>query len=192
MISSKTKQQKLTELEQCITTCKKCPLHRTRTHAVVGQGTLSADVLFIGEAPGVSEDKKGKPFVGRAGKLLDELLHAAGVNREDIYITNILKCRPPNNRNPHQSEIATCTSYLDKQIRLIKPSTIVTLGNFATTYLLKKYDKNPQPIGTLHGTIIHVRSKEFTGTIIPLYHPAAAVYNPNLKPVLLKDFKTLS
>ena len=147
--------------------------------------------MLIGEAPGYHEDVQGRPFVGKAGKLLDELLLSIGIKREEVYIANILKCRPPENRNPFNSEIAACTPYLDKQIQLIKPKIIGTLGNFATSYVLEQFGFQAESIGKIHGKTFSVKNLIFEAKIIPLYHPAAAVYNPNMKPILMEDFKLI-
>src|SRR6056297_2494154 len=124
----------LNELNNQIKNCQKCNLHETRSNSVPGQGNPNADIMFVGEAPGFNEDKQGIPFVGRAGKILDKLLQSINLSRENIYIANILKCRPPQNRNPSQEEIKICTHYLDKQISIIKPKIICTLGNYATQF----------------------------------------------------------
>jgi len=185
------KDQEMEELEQQIITCQKCTLWKGRTHAVVGGGSPRANVMFIGEAPGFHEDKQGVPFVGKAGKILDELLESIGLTREEIYIANILKCRPPNNRNPLQSEIRACTPYLDKQLQIIRPSVLATLGNFALGYVCETFGVEVKPIGKIHGSVIHVPYQQRDLTLIPLYHPAAAVYNPAMKKTLLNDVKKI-
>lgn len=179
--------------EQKIKNCKKCSLWRTRKNPVYGEGPLNAEIMFIGEAPGFNEDLQGKPFVGRAGKIFDELLNSIGLKREEIYITNILKCRPPENRNPAQEEIKACSPYLDKQIEIIKPKIICCLGNFATDYVMKKFGLGDEikGISKIHGEVFNVRNLFFTLKIIPLYHPAVAVYNPEMKKILLDDFAKL-
>ena len=174
-----------------VNTCKKCTLWKTRTSAVGGEGNHQAPLMFIGEAPGRNEDLKGKPFVGRAGQVLDDLLSSIGVKREEVYITNILKCRPPKNRNPLRSEIQACASYLERQLRFIKPRVIATLGNYATSHILEKFCIPPESIGVLHGRIISIDTAGYHGKVVPLYHPAAAVYNPQLKKVLLQDFTSI-
>ncbi len=169
--------------------CQRCDLWKTRTNIVVGEGSLDADIMFIGEAPGYHEDKQGRPFVGKAGKILDELLDSIGLEREKMYITNILKCRPPKNRDPNPNEIKACTPYLNRQIEEITPKKICTLGNFATQYILKNFGLTPKSIGKIHGEIFEVQNLLGSMRILPLYHPAAAVYNPNMMPTLLEDFK---
>ena len=142
-------------------------------------------ILFIGEAPGAAEDKVGKPFVGRSGKLLDELLSHINLTREDVYITNTVKCRPPNNRNPTTEEIKACTPHLDREIAQIKPKIIIPLGTFASKYILEKYGFPFSTIGACHGKKFHTPHL----IIIPFYHPAAAIYNQKLKSTLFKDIK---
>lgn len=171
--------------------CKKCDLFKIRTNPVVGDGTYSSDVLFIGEAPGFNEDKEGKPFVGRAGKILDELLNTIGLNRNDIYIANILKCRPPNNRNPQKNEIKKCTEYLDMQISIINPKIIVPLGNFACSYIFEKYGLNHEKISNVHGKSFTVNTLYKSIIVFPIFHPAVVTYNPNKKSILEKDFLKL-
>jgi uracil-DNA glycosylase family 4 len=173
--------------------CKKCPLYKTRTYPVIGEGNHQAKIMFVGEAPGASEDKSGRPFCGEAGKILDKLLDSVGIKREEVYITNILKCRPIENRDPQKEEIEACTPYLLRQIEIIKPKLICTLGNYSTTFIFEKYGLKDeiQGISKIHGKIFESRSLFESMKIIPLYHPAVATYNPNLKEVLKKDFKIL-
>ena len=184
-------EKELNQLVQDVTICKKCELWKTRKNPVVGNGSLDSRVMFIGEAPGYHEDMQGVPFVGRAGKVFDELLQSIELKREEVYICNILKCRPPDNRNPFDSEIKACTPYLDRQIMAIKPKVIGTLGNFATSYVLEKFRFPVEKIGKVHGKIFRMKNLLFDARIIPLYHPASAVYNPNMKDVLKNDFKTI-
>jgi len=179
-------------LKQEVINCKKCELHKNRKNPVIGEGKLHSKLMIIGEAPGKNEDIKGRPFVGRAGKLLDELTHSIGLEREDVYITNIIKCHPPKNRNPLKKEIVACKSYLDRQIAIIQPAVIATLGNFSSSHILEKYNIESKTISIIHGKIFHIKSNSSDISIVPLYHPAAAIYNPNLKDVLLKDFKSVS
>jgi DNA polymerase len=147
--------------------------------------------MFIGEAPGFNEDKQGRPFVGRAGRILDELLASIGLKREDVYIANILKCRPPNNRNPERDEIKACTEYLNKQIEIIQPSVLVPLGNFASQYLFERYGFPTDTISKIHGKVFQKSTLYGCLYIIPMYHPAVATYNPTKKTVLLEDFNRL-
>jgi len=149
--------------------------------------------MFIGEAPGFNEDKKGKPFVGQAGKIFDKLLSSIDLKREKIYITNILKCRPPNNRNPTQEEIKICSSYLDKQIGIIKPKVICCLGNFATGFIMKKFNlkEKIQGISKIHEKLFSTSTLNGVIKIIPMYHPAVATYDISKFNVLKKDFEKI-
>ncbi len=173
----------LEQLREQIGDCHRCPLGDTRTCLVFGVGRPDADVMFIGEAPGRNEDLKGEPFVGAAGKLLDELLASIGLDRSDVYIANILKCRPPGNRNPQPDEIETCTPFLREQVRLIEPRVIVTLGNFATKFVLKTATGITRLRGSFH------RTGRFT--VLPIFHPAAALYDITKRDVLFADFAAL-
>ena len=179
------------EVAKSVRNCKKCSLYQTRANPVLGAGNMAADIIFIGEAPGRNEDLKGVPFVGAAGKVLDELLRSVSLEREDVYIANILKCRPPNNRNPKKEEILACTPYLDDQIRIIDPKIISTLGNFASNYIMEKFTLPTGSIGKIHGRIFETSTLTSRVNIFPLYHPAVAVYNPNMKNQLKEDFKVL-
>jgi DNA polymerase len=187
------KEKKLEEIKKEVLDCKKCFLYRTRKYPVIGKGSHSADILFCGEAPGYWEDQKGEPFVGKAGKVLDELLNFIGLKREDVYIANLLKCRPPENRDPNLSEIKACTPYLEKQIDVIKPKIICPLGRFSTSFLMEKFGLKDkiEPIGKIHGQLFEVNSLFQHIKLVPLYHPAVATYNPNMKTSLKKDFQIL-
>jgi uracil-DNA glycosylase len=164
--------------------CVRCPLHQTRTTVVFGSGNANADLMFIGEAPGANEDRLGLPFVGQAGKLLEKLLGEIGLERGDVFIANTLKCRPPDNRDPHPNEIGTCQVYLSQQVELIEPSVICTLGNFATKLLRA----DTTGISRVHGRdevrVIGSRAVR----LYPLYHPAAALYTPSTLETLRSDF----
>jgi DNA polymerase len=186
-----SKESNMPAITDQVQACKKCGLHKTRNKAVVGEGSLDAKVMFIGEAPGFNEDMQGRPFVGKAGRFLDELLSSIGLKRSEVYIANILKCRPPKNRNPQAEEIKTCTNYLDRQIAIIKPETICPMGNFAAAYILEKFGLKPDSIGKIHGKAFRVRNLLLNARIVPLYHPASAVYNPNMRFTLLQDFKSI-
>jgi DNA polymerase len=170
------------ELYERIRGCTLCPLSATRTLAVPGEGPLNAEVMFIGEAPGANEDRQGRPFVGAAGSFLSELLAAAGLAREDVYICNVLKCRPPGNRDPLPNEIDACRDYLDEQIDLIDPLIIVTLGRFSMARYFPR-----QAISRVHGQVREVAGRYY----VPMYHPAAALHQGNLKAVMLRDFSRL-
>ncbi len=149
-------------------------------------------MLFVGEAPGKNENLTGEPFCGKAGQVLDQLLSIADCKREDIYITNILKCRPPKNRDPNPDEIKLCTPYLIRQLKAIKPKIVCCLGNFAVSFIMEKFalSGKAQPIGRIHGKIF-IPPKASSLKIIPLYHPASVIYNPNMLGVLKKDFEML-
>lgn len=183
----------LEEIKNEVLNCKKCPLYKTRTFPVIGEGSFKAEIMFIGEAPGANEDRTGRPFCGAAGEVLDELLASAGIKREEVYISNILKCRPPGNRSPKAEEIKACTPYLERQIEIIKPKIICTLGNFATAFIFKKFglENKLQGISKIHGKVF-LSGNLFTQVkIIPLYHPAVVTYNINMKETLKKDFQIL-
>ncbi|HET6351318.1 MAG TPA: uracil-DNA glycosylase [Coriobacteriia bacterium] len=173
----------LEELRDHIGDCTRCGLAPTRTTLVFGVGDPHARVMFVGEAPGKNEDLKGEPFVGAAGKLLDELLAHAGLERSDVYIANVLKCRPPGNRDPLPDEIETCTPFLREQIRIIDPDVLVTLGNFATRFVLK----TDAGITSLRGRVR--TAGKFT--VLPIFHPAAAIYDQTKREVLFGDFALL-
>lgn len=170
-------------LQQQVEQCQACSLCETRTNIVFGEGNPHARVLIVGEAPGKNEDLQGRPFVGAAGKFLDELLVHAQLQREDIFIANVLKCRPPSNRNPRPEEIEACADFLREQTRAIDPWVIVTLGNFATQFILK----TGAGITHLRGTL------QQTGRFIvmPVYHPAAAIYDRSKRDVLIADFEQI-
>ena len=171
----------LISLNNIVSVCENCDLHKTRTNTVFGEGNESAKILFIGEAPGRDEDKQGKPFVGRAGKLLTEIISSINLTREDIYIANTVKCRPPNNRNPEEKEVEACSDYLEQQIDLIKPKVIVLLGKIAANRVLKI----DQPIGELRKKIFIIKPKNIP-TII-FYHPAYILRSPKEKKKVWED-----
>ena len=162
--------------------CEKCALSQGRVNAVPGAGSREADIMFIGEGPGFHEDRRGEPFVGQAGNLLNQMLSAINLSRDDVYITNMVKCRPPNNRDPLSGELEACASYLDKQLELIDPKVIVTLGRFSFTRFFPG-----ETIGRSRG-----RSRKWREyTVFPMYHPAAGLHNPGLLPTLEEDFRAL-
>ncbi len=185
--------EQLKKIKDDVLKCQKCPLFETRKFPVIGQGNHQAKIVFIGEAPGASENLTGVPFCGAAGKILDELLESVGIKRGDVYIANILKCRPPGNRNPEKKEIEACTPYLEKQIEIINPKVICALGNFSTGFILEKYGLKDQiqGISKIHGNIFDPVDKSGDLKIISFYHPAAAAYNSNMKEILKKDFEVL-
>ncbi len=166
------------EVEEEIRKCRKCRLWKNKKNAVPGEGNYSAEIMFVGEAPGKTEDEQGKPFVGKAGQLLNEILKRNGIDRKDVYITNVVKCRPPGNRNPLSDEIEACFPYLKRQIEIIKPKIIVTLGNFGTKVILEMYGFKSSSISRIHGKLF---SSPLHGVkILPTFHPAACIYNPKL------------
>jgi DNA polymerase len=167
--------------------CERCALAAGRTQVVFGSGSPGADLMFVGEAPGFHEDKQGVPFVGAAGQLLSKLLAGIGMTREDVYIANVLKCRPPGNRDPQPEEIQSCEGHLFKQIELIEPKVVATLGNFATKLLSGK----PTGITRVHGQEQEVSLGGRTVLLYPLFHPAAALYTPRTLDVLEADFLRL-
>lgn len=173
----------LEELYERIKECRSCPLAETRTNLVLGCGDENAEIMFVGEAPGYHEDRQGLPFVGPAGQFLDQLLRSIGLERSQVYIANTLKCRPPDNRDPLPEELAACTPYLFKQIEIIRPRIICTLGNHATKTLLR----TSAGISQLHGKLVRRGGLAY----VPLFHPAAALHKPPLKAVLIEDFQRL-
>lgn len=173
----------LDELRVQVESCRRCPLCDGRTQTVFGAGNPHARVMFIGEAPGKNEDLQGEPFVGAAGHYLNELLGCAGLRREDVFIANVLKCRPPGNRDPRPEEIQTCTPFLREQTRTIDPEVLVTLGKFSTQFILK----TQVGITRLHGRV--QRAGKFL--VFPIFHPAAALYDGAKREALENDFVTL-
>jgi uracil-DNA glycosylase family 4 len=167
--------------------CVRCPLHQTRTTVVFGNGNADAELMFVGEAPGANEDRIGLPFVGQAGKLLDKLLAEIGMERKDVFVANTIKCRPPDNRDPHPNELEACRDYLNRQIALIEPTMICTLGNFSTKLLRE----DTTGISRVHGReevrVIGSRAVR----LYPLYHPAAALYTPSTLESLRADFQRI-
>jgi len=162
--------------------CTKCPLQFSRKNAVPGAGPPSAEIVFIGEGPGFHENEQGLPFVGAAGKFLDELLEGIGIRRDQVFITNVVKCRPPGNRDPMTEELSACNGYLERQVQAINPKVIVTLGRFS----MQKYLPNAK-ISQAHGQAIRIKGR----LVVPFYHPAAALHQPSLRPVVEADFSRL-
>jgi uracil-DNA glycosylase family 4 len=181
------RREQLVELYRQVETCVKCPLHETRNRVVFGAGDADAEVMFVGEAPGAEEDRQGLPFVGRAGQLLGELLEGIGLSREEVFIANVLKCRPPGNRDPQPLEIEACRPHLFEQVRLIEPRVVCTLGNFATKLL----SGNPAGITKVRGAPqVHDLGGR-TVFLLPLLHPAAALRTPSMKETLRGDLELL-
>ncbi|MEM2487351.1 MAG: uracil-DNA glycosylase, partial [Thermoproteota archaeon] len=173
--------------------CKKCRLWESRTNVVFGEGDLNTKVMLIGEAPGYNEDKEGRPFVGQAGKMLNEtLLKIAGLERNQVYITNVVKCRPPENREPAEDEVEACFPYLNVQIQSIRPKLIITLGNIATATLFRKFNLKPASMSQIHGKVFNVSTLSYGSLkIIPSYHPATALYNPRTLNIMMDDWKII-
>ena len=172
----------LLEIARQVSTCVRCNLHFSRKNAVPGEGPSNASLLFIGEGPGFHENEQGRPFVGQAGKLLEDLLASIGLMREEVFITNVVKCRPPGNRDPLPEELAACAEYLNRQIEALNPPVIVTLGRYSMAKFLPF-----ARISDAHGKPVSVNGR----LIVPMYHPAAALHQPSLKPVLVQDFLQL-
>lgn len=181
------RRERLVEVYREASGCTLCPLARTRTNVVFGAGDADADLMFVGEAPGAEEDRRGLPFVGRAGGLLDELLAGIGLSRDAVFVANTLKCRPPGNRNPEPVELESCRPYLLQQVELIEPRVIATLGNFATKLItgsqtgITRVRGKPQ-LHTLGARAVHV---------FPILHPAAILRNPGMRPTMEEDFASL-
>lgn len=176
------REQALEAIHAQVRACSRCPLHVGRTHAVPGDGPVNATLMFIGEAPGFHEDQQGIPFVGAAGKFLNELLQKAGIDRGRIYITNVIKCRPPGNREPQIEEVAVCTPYLDQQIEIINPQVIITLGRHSMNRAFPD-----EKISVVHGQPRKVNGRVY----FPMYHPAAALHQPSLRSTVEADFDRL-
>lgn len=172
----------LAEIAFQISICQDCDLFHSRFKSVPGEGPENSKIMFIGEAPGFHENQQGRPFVGQAGKFLEELLSRAGLDREQVFITNIVKCRPPGNRDPQPNELEECSKYLDRQIELINPNIIVTLGRFSMAKFF-----GPVKISQIHGRIRKIDGRYY----VAMYHPAAALHQPALKNTLLDDFTKL-
>ena len=202
MLDSKDKEEQkrsdaLENIREELLRLKNSPLYKYRIEngylPVVGEGSNFAKIMFVGEAPGKNEAKTGRPFCGAAGKILDELLQSIGLDRKDIYITNIVKDRPEENRDPSPEEIEIYAPFLDRQIEIIQPQIIATLGRYSMEYIMEKYklSLDLEPISKAHGKSYKAKASYGDIKIIPLYHPAAAIYNQHLKSTLIKDFEVL-
>lgn len=176
-------EETLREIAEQINQCKQCQLAYSRKHAVPGEGPANAEIILIGEGPGFHENEQGRPFVGQAGKFLDDLLLQGGFKRQDVFITNVVKCRPPGNRDPQPEELAACQDFLERQIAALQPLVIITLGRFS----MARYF-NDAKISFIHGRASWNQDK----LIIPMYHPAAGLHQPTLRPTIEKDFSQLS
>jgi uracil-DNA glycosylase len=186
-LTADERRARLVELYKEVQACTRCPLHETRANAVFGAGDADADLMFVGEAPGAEEDRQGLPFVGRAGQFLDELLRGIGMSRQGVFIANVLKSRPPGNRDPQPLEIDACRPYLLEQVRLIEPKVLCTLGNFATKLL----SGSPAGITRVRGTPQVHSIGGRTVFLLPLFHPAAGLRTPAVKETLRRDFELL-
>lgn len=180
-LSSEDKEKELNHLKKITLNCTNCPLHKNKRNLVFGEGSAKAKLVFVGEAPGLEEDLQGLPFVGRAGQLLTKIIEAIGLTRQEVYICNVLKCRPPNNRSPLPEEIAQCAQTLWRQLKLIKPKVICALGKFAAQTLLD----SQEPISSLRGKFFEIQGIK----IMPTYHPAYLLRNPNDKKIVWEDMK---
>lgn len=189
--------ESLRKIKEEVLSLKESPLYAERikngVFPVIGEGNHEAKIMFVGEAPGKTEAATGRPFAGAAGKILDNLLGSVGINRPDVYITNIVKDRPPLNRDPLPEEIEIYGPFLDRQIDIIQPKVIATLGRFSMEYIIRKFglEKELKPISVLHGQSVTAEASYGSVMIVPLYHPAASIYNQHLKEMLLEDFKIL-
>lgn len=173
----------LKQVSEEVSNCTKCELHHSRNKAVPGEGPANSDIMLIGEGPGFHENEQGRPFVGASGKFLEELLAEIGFSREEVFISNVVKCRPPGNRDPQPEEVKICTStYLDRQIAAINPTVIVTLGRFSMNLLMPN-----AKISQVHGQAVKIHGR----LVVPMYHPAAALHQGSLRPVIKEDFSQL-
>src|SRR4029453_2728459 len=184
---AESRREALVEVYNQAAICERCPLSETRNRVVFGAGNADADLIFVGEAPGAEEDRQGLPFVGRAGGFLNQLLEEIGMKRKDVFIANVLKCRPPGNRDPQPEEIDTCRPYLERQVELIQPKVIGTLGNFATKLLTC----NPTGITRVRGTAQEPQLGGRRVLLLPLFHPAAGLRTPKVAEQLREDFKLI-
>ena len=182
------KEKELNDIEREVLACKKCGLYKQRKNPVPGEGSASTNLLLVGEAPGKTEDIMGRPFVGKAGMLLEKTLLMFGIKRKEVYITNVVKCRPPNNRTPTEIEINACKEYLYRQIKIISPNVILTLGTISTSTLLG-IPSNKTRMSTIHGKTFHKIIEGKKVKIIPTYHPAAILRNPKLRKVFESDVR---
>ena len=180
------------ELVNLMLNCTRCKLHTSRRRVVPGEGPLNARIMIIGEAPGEREDEEGRPFVGAAGQLLTKLLNTVGIRREEVYITNVVKCRPPNNRDPEPDEIEACRPFLVTQILMIRPQIIICLGRHSAREVLTMAgypEKSVSNISSIRGRVFNVRLGDLNVKVLPTYHPAAALYNPRLRGIIEEDLR---
>lgn len=181
--------ESLKDIREEILRCTKCELHRTKTNFVPGTGNEKAEIFFVGEAPGREEDLKGEPFVGSAGKLLTEMISLMGLGREDVFIANVLKCRPPNNRDPLPEEIKACGGYLLRQLEVVRPNVIICLGRHSASFIFNTFGLKFSSITKLQGKVFETFAWGKNVKIIPLYHPAAILYKPQLRSEYEENFR---
>lgn len=185
------KTEGMNQITAQVRSCANCGLSETRTKVVIGAGSLDAKIVLVGEAPGRKEDESGLPFVGSAGKLLDKLLMAAGLSRDEIFIGNIIKCRPPKNRRPKKSEVAQCEGYMMEQLGIINPAIVAPMGNSSLSYFQERFGLEKQVIGEVHGEVMEIDAPWGKIKLFPLYHPAAAIYRRHLLGELEEDMRKL-
>ena len=185
-----SKEELLDKLRKEVENCRKCDLWKTRRKPVFGEGPADAEIMLVGLGPGRQEDLQGRPFVGAAGKFLNQLLSEAGLRREEVYITNVMKCFLPENKATGE-QVEACTPYLDRQIEIIEPKLIIALGNLAVTYLFGRFGLKAEPMEKIHGRLYEISTLTYSGYIIPMYHPASALRNPSLRDRLVEDWRML-
>jgi uracil-DNA glycosylase family 4 len=187
-----SKREILEQIDREVTSCVECRLYKRRRHAVPGDGNINAEIMFVGEAPGRQEDAEGVPFVGQAGQLFDRFLADIGISRQNVYVTNVVKCRPPGNRDPRADEISVCTElYLSRQVGVIRPKFLVMLGRHSASYVLSEVGMDVKGITQIHGEICEVAPFGFPVLALPMLHPAAALYQAKYKELLENDFAVL-
>lgn len=186
-----SKRERLKSVTAEVRACRLCLLHEGRMNPVVGEGSLDSPLVLVGEAPGRREDEQGRPFVGLAGKLLDSMLEGAGLERSKLFITNIVKCRPPKNRRPLSKEVKACSRHQETLLRIISPRVIAPMGNSSTGHFLRMFGLEKAKIGDIHGSVFRVEASWGDVILFPLYHPAAVLYNRTLEQDLKDDFAAL-
>ena len=190
--ADEAKTTRMDALREKAQSCTRCGLCESRTNAVVGSGCLDAEIVLVGEAPGRAEDELGLPFVGRAGKLLDDILGKAGLSRDDVFIMNVVKCRPPNNRRPKKGEVDACGRFIAEQLDIIRPGVVAPMGNSSISYFFEKHGLGKAVVGDVHGLEYEIDAGWGVFKLVPLYHPAAAIYNRRLVEELERDMKRLA
>jgi len=192
-MKEKERYEAMKKIRDEVVNLEESPFYASRVKPVIGEGSHMAEIMFVGEAPGKNESETGKPFCGVSGKILDELLESVGIKREEVYVTNIVKDRPPNNRDPLPNEIELYAPFLDRQIEIIKPKILATLGRYSMVYIMERYGLKEllEPISKAHGREFEVEMSFGKMKVVPLYHPAVAVYNRNMLESLKEDFKVL-